>query len=238
MILLFTDFGIADPYIGQMHRVVLQYKADTQVVDLFHNVPAFNVKAASYLLAAYCPPVQNSVYCCVVDPGVGGERAAVAIEIDGCRYVGPDNGLFEVLYRRCHPSIQEITWRPDTLSNSFHGRDLFAPVAARLDAGQAVDSRPGRLSQFSDWPDELDEIVYVDHYGNLVCGRRGESIDDNAIIKCADRNIVYARIFSDLAVGGLFWYRNANGLVEIAANQRNAAEILGIGVGEGIAVTS
>lgn len=238
MILLFTDFGIADPYVGQMHRVVLQYKADTRVVDLFHGVPAFNVKAASYLLAAYCPPVQNSVYCCVVDPGVGGERAAVIIEIDGCRYVGPDNGLFEILHRRSRASIQEITWRPDMLSNSFHGRDLFAPVAARLEAGQAVDARPGRLCRFRDWPDELDEIVYVDHYGNLVCGRRGETIDDNAILVCADRKIEYARIFGDLAVGGLFWYRNANGLVEIAANRESAAEILGVGVSEGITVTN
>ena len=238
MILLFTDFGIADPYLGQMHRAILQHSADIRVVDLFHNVSALNVKAASYLLAAYCPPVDNSVYCCVVDTGVGGERAAVAIEIDGCQYVGPDNGLFEVLYRRYEASIQEITWRPDTLSNSFHGRDLFAPVSARLEAGQTVDTRPGRPCRFPEWPDELDEIVYVDHYGNLVSGRRGETVSNDVILECASQKIANARIFSDLAVGGLFWYRNANGLVEIAANQRSAAELLGIGVGEAITVTN
>ena len=238
MILLFTDFGIADPYIGQMHRVLVQNKADTRVVDLFHNVPAFNVKAASYLLAAYCPPVRNSVYCCVVDPGVGGERAAVAIEIHDCKYVGPDNGLFEVLYRRYEARIKEITWRPDTLSNSFHGRDLFAPVSARLHAGQTVDTRPVRPCRFPNWPDELDEIVYVDHYGNLVSGRRGETIHDSTVLECAGQKIAHARTFGDLAVGGLFWYRNANGLVEIAANQRSAAEMLGIGVGEGTTVTN
>ena len=238
MILLFTDFGIADPYLGQMHRAILQHSADIRVVDLFHNVSALNVKTASYLLAAYCPPVDNSVYCCVVDPGVGGERAAVAIEIDGCQYVGPDNGLFEVLYRRYEASIQEITWRPDTLSNSFHGRDLYAPVSARLEAGQTVDTRPGRPCRFPEWPDELDEIVYVDHYGNLVSGRRGETIGDATVVECAGQKIAYARTFGDLAVGGLFWYRNANGLVEIAANQGNAAEILGIGVGKGTTVTN
>jgi S-adenosylmethionine hydrolase len=238
MILLFTDFGIGDPYIGQMHRAILQYTVDTRVVDLFHKVPAFNVKAASYLLAAYCPPVGNSVYCCVVDPGVGGDRAAIAIEIDDCKYVGPDNGLFEVLFRRYEASIQEITWRPDTLSNSFHGRDLFAPVSARLDAGQTVEARAGRPCRFPNWSDELDEIVYVDHYGNLVSGRRGETISDDAILECASQKITYARTFGDLAVGSLFWYRNANGLVEIAANQRNAAELMGIGVGEAITVTN
>ena len=238
MILLFTDFGVTDPYIGQLHREIIKCKADIPVVDLFHNVPAFNIKAAAYLLAVYCPPVLDSVYCCVVDPGVGGQRAAVAIEISGCWYVGPDNGLFEILCRRYEARIQEITWRPETLSNSFHGRDLFAPVAARLDAGKTVDSRPGRLHRFPDWPDELDEIVYVDHYGNLICGHRGDTIADEANMKCASQTIAYARTFSDLAVGGLFWYRNANGLVEIAANQRSAAELLGIGVGEAITVTN
>jgi len=235
MILLFTDFGFTDPYIGQMHREIIKFKADTPVVDLFHNVPAFNIKAAAYLLAAYCPPVRDSVYCCVVDPGVGGRRAALAIEIDGCWYVGPDNGLFEILCRRSEARTEEISWRPDTLSNSFHGRDLFAPVAARLNAGQVVDTRPIRPIRFPGWHDELDEILYVDHYGNLICGRRGETIDDDAIIECAGKQIAYARIFSDLA--GLFWYRNANGLIEIAANQESAARILGVGVGDQVAVS-
>lgn len=237
MILLFTDFGITDPYIGQMHREIIKFKADTPVVDLFHNVPAFNIKAAAYLLAAYCPPVRDSVYCCVVDPGVGGQRAALAIEIAGCWYVGPDNGLFEVLCRRYEARVREIAWRPDTLSNSFHGRDLFAPVAARLNAGQIVETRPVRLCRFPDWPDELDEIVYVDHYGNLICGHRGEIVADETKIKCTGKTIAYARTFSDLAVGGLFWYRNANGLIEIAANQESAARILGVGVGDQVAVS-
>jgi len=236
MILLYTDFGFEDPYIGQMHRVFVQYDANIPVVDLFHNAPAFNVKASSYLLPAYCPPVKGSVYCCIVDPGVGGERAAVVVEIEGCRYVGPDNGLFEILQRRYSASVQEITWRPEALSSSFHGRDLFAPIAARLVEGKPIEALPGQLSHFPDWPDELDEIVYIDHFGNVLCGRQGKTVSNDLTVVIAGRRIGFANTFSDLAVGEPFWYRNANGLIEIAVNQGNAAELLGITVGDPVVV--
>ncbi|MGW8248917.1 MAG: SAM hydrolase/SAM-dependent halogenase family protein [Acidiferrobacterales bacterium] len=236
MILLYTDFGYADPYVGQMHRAIAQQNSNDQVIDLFHNAPVFNVKASSYLLPAYCPPIKNAVYCCVVDPGVGGDRAAVVLKVDDCHYIGPDNGLFEILARRYSAIVQEITWRPEDLSTSFHGRDLFAPVAARVAGGIEVEVRPAALGDFSAWPDELEEIVYVDHYGNLISGIRGESVSSEQRLEVAGLNIGYANTFSDLAVGGLFWYRNANGLVEIAANQGCAAELLGIGVGDPVLI--
>lgn len=236
MILLYTDFGYADPYIGQMHRVIAQQNADIPVVDLFHNAPAFDVKASSYLLAAYCPPIEKSVYCCVVDPGVGGERAAVLVEVGNCCYVGPDNGLFEMLRRRHSVQIKEINWRPEALSTSFHGRDLFAPVAACLACGIEFAAQPAVLSDFSAWPDDLDEVAYVDHFGNLISGRRGESVSSDQQVEIAGRSIGYANTFSDLAVGELFWYRNANGLLEIAANRGSAAELLGTGVGDPVLI--
>ena len=236
MILLYTDFGNTDPYVGQMHRVIAQHDPSIPVVDLFHNAPAFNVKASSYLLPAYCPPIKGAVYCCVVDPGVGSDRAAVVVKTGGCHYVGPDNGLFEILCRRYSASIQEITWRPKELSSSFHGRDLFAPVAAELVRGAGVKLRSIVQSDFSAWPDELDEVVYVDRFGNIICGRRAETILVEQKLKFAQRTVGYANTFSDLAVGELFWYRNANGLLEISANRASAAEILEVYVGDRIAV--
>jgi S-adenosylmethionine hydrolase len=237
MILLYTDFGYADPYIGQMHRVAAQHNANIPVIDLFHNAPKFNAKASAYLLPAYCPPVKGSVYCCVVDPGVGSERAALAIEIEGCWYVGPDNGLFEILQRRYKASVQEITWRPEALSASFHGRDLFMPIAVRLVEGKPIDAIPAQPSRYPDWPDELDEVVYIDHFGNALCGRRGETVANDIKVGIAEHNIGYAKTFSDLAVGEPFWYRNANGLIELAVNQGSAADFLDIGVGAPIAIT-
>lgn len=237
MILLFTDFGQDDAYVGQMHRAIYQVDSAVRVIDLFHNVPRFNIKTASSLIPAYCPPVADAVYCCVVDPGVGSDRAAIVVEIERCKYVGPDNGVFEQLYRRHDAEVKHIHWRPETLSNTFHGRDLFAPVAARLATGMPLDTRPGAAYRVSEWPTELDEVVYVDHYGNVLSGRYGYSVEDNAVIECSGTKIPYAKTFSDLAVGSLFWYRNANGLVEIAANRGNAGELLGANVGDPITVS-
>lgn len=234
MILLFTDFSHADPYIGQMHRVLAQLDPAIRVIDLFHSAPVFNPKASAYLLAAYCPPVDDAVYCCVVDPGVGGDRAAVLVDVEGCRYVGPDNGLFEILLRQFPGKVARITWRPRKLSASFHGRDLFAPVAARLVRGQQVDAVPYEPKAYADWPDDLDEVVYIDHYGNIVTGRRADTVDSGTKIYINGNSVGTATTFSDMPEGGLFWYRNANGLVEIAANRASARDLLEIAPGSPI----
>ena len=131
MIVLVTDFGLAGPYTGQVKAVLTQAAPGVPVIDLFADAPAGNAKASAYLLAAYAAwfPA-GTVFLSVVDPGVGSERAPVVVEADGRWYVGPGNGLFELVRRRAAVSrCWEITWRPATLSNSFHGRDLFAPVA-------------------------------------------------------------------------------------------------------------
>jgi len=234
MILLFSDFGHADPYIGQMHRVLAQLDPAIRVIDLFHSAPAFNPKTSAYLLAAYCPPVNHAVYCCVVDPEVGSDRAAILIEIDGCRYVGPDNGLFEILLRQFPGKLARITWRPEELSASFHGRDLFAPVAARLVRGQVVDAVRYELTAYTEWPDDLDEVVYIDHYGNIITGRRADTVDSGTRIYINGTGIGNATTFSDMPEGELFWYRNANGLIEIAAYRTSARDLLEIAPGNPI----
>src|ERR1700730_14578180 len=134
MIVLFTDFGLAGPYTGQVTAVLHQAAPGVPINQLFADAPSMRPKPAAYLLAAYGAwfPA-GTVLLCVVDPGVGGARRAVVVEADGRLYVGPDNGLFDIVSRRAlNPRLSEITWRPPSLSASFHGRDLFAPVAARL----------------------------------------------------------------------------------------------------------
>ena len=101
MIVLFTDFGIQDPYVGQLKSVLEQKSPGTPVIDLMHQVPDYNIRAAAYLLPAYVnefPP--NSIFVCVVDPGVGGERIPCVAQIDQRWFVGPENGLFSVLQQR------------------------------------------------------------------------------------------------------------------------------------------
>lgn len=242
MIVLFTDFGLAGPYIGQMKAVLHRLAPSVPVVDLFTDAPARDPRAAAYLLAAYAAwfPAET-VFLAVVDPGVGGERAAVIVEADGRRYVGPDNGLFELVRRRAHTTkVAEITWRPATLSASFHGRDLFAPVAARLAAGAApeAEERTPDFGRRWHWPADLPEIVYIDHYGNALTGLRAALLPANARLVAGDRCVPRARTFSDVAAGQAFWYENSNGLAEIAVNLGRADAALGLGIGGKITIES
>lgn len=232
MIVLFTDFGLQGPYCGQMKAVLHAAAPGLPVIDLFSDLAPFNARAAAYLLPAYAGEFPaGSVFLCVVDPGVGGDRAAVIVEAGGYRFVGPDNGLFAMLARRFPDAAwSRISWRPELLSASFHGRDLFAPVVARLANGQPVETEPYPAPLlFPDWPDDLPEIVYVDHYGNAVTGLRAGEIAGDAVLTVEGRKLMPARTFSDAKEGEAFWYGNANGLVEIAVNRGSAAELLGLG---------
>lgn len=235
MIVIATDFGSAGPYMGQMKAVLAREAPGVPVIDLFADLPAYGIQTSAYLLAAYVGEFpEGTVFLCVVDPGVGSERRAAVVRADGRWYVGPDNGLFNVIAQRAR-NLQwwDIDWRPQKLSNSFHGRDLFAPVAARLARGDAVPGQAvepaSRLS--TDWPEELAQVVYVDHFGNLMTGIRAAAVREDAELEAGARRLAHADTFSAVERGAAFWYANANGLVEIAVNQGRANEALGLGIG-------
>lgn len=240
MIVLFTDFGLDGPYVGQMKAVLHREAPGIPVVDLLADAPPFDPRRSAYLLAAYAvefPP--PTVFLAVVDPGVGGDRRSVVVEADGRRFVGPDNGLFELVWRRARERRAHlIDWRPARLSASFHGRDLFAPVAARLAAGAQVATTPARsLSNIAaDWPDDLAEIVYLDHYGNAMTGLRAAALGAETFIEVGGHHLARQRTFSDAAAGQAFWYENANGLVEISVNRGRADRDLGLALGSKVAV--
>ena len=235
MIVLFTDFGLAGPYTGQVKAVLQQACPGVPVVDLFADAPVGNPKAAAYLLAAYSTwfPI-GTVFLCVVDPGVGGERPPAVVEADGRTFVGPGNGLFEIVLRRAaRTRAWEIAWQPPRLSATFHGRDLFAPVAAMLARGEPVPGEPRdpAWSRQPGWPDDLAEIVYIDHYGNAMTGLRATSVPADTKLSVAGRLIAGGRTFADRPRGAALWYENANGLIEIAVNQGRADRTLGLAIG-------
>lgn len=236
MIALFTDFGLTDPYVGQLHAVLAQEAPGVAVIDLFHAVPDFDIRAGAYLLPAYARGFPaGTVFVCVVDPGVGGARRPVMLRADDCWYAGPDNGLFHVLARRAaRHECRLIRWRPPQLAASFHGRDLFAPAAARLARGEMPDSEPTALTVPAGelWPDELAEILYVDHYGNAISGLRAAAIRPTQLLRVGGEVVKYGRVFADVMTGVPFWYENANGLVEIAVNRGSAAASLGLRPGD------
>ncbi len=235
MLILFTDYGWQDPYVGQVKAVMAREAPGVPVIDLMHTVPAFNAHAGAQLLdalARHSPP--GSVWLCVVDPGVGGPRGAVALEADGRWFVGPDNGLLSIVAdRAAQVRCWKIHWRPDELSDTFHGRDLFAPVAAWIAAGHPLDDRlepiPALGVQFD--AADLPRIVYIDHYGNAWTGIRG-GLMEGAGLELKGRTLEHRRVFSEAAKGEAFWHVNSVGLVEIAANRASAAEVLGLRVGD------
>jgi S-adenosylmethionine hydrolase len=235
-IFLFTDFGAADLYVGQVKAVLARDAPGVAVIDLLHEAPAFNVRAGAHLLAALAAQLPaGSVTLAVVDPGVGGARDAVAVDIDGRWFVGPDNGLVSVLAARAaKATVWRITWQPDNLAPSFHGRDLFAPITAALARGEfpAGKAVPADHLQVEFGATDLGEIIYIDHYGNAFTGLRAQSLSRETRVVAGGASLAYARVFSALPPGETFWYANSLGLVEIAGNGCSAAVKLGLAVGQ------
>jgi S-adenosylmethionine hydrolase len=177
----------------------------------------------------------------VVDPGVGSARDGVVMRADGRWFVGPDNGLFSVVAGR---SASRSLWRlasvPEDAAPSFHGRDVFAPLAAAV----ATDDFPNESVETAQRlevalpHDDVAEVIYVDHYGNAFTGLRAGSADHSAGIAVGGRLLRHARVFSDVAQGEAFWYANSIGLVALAVNGGSCAARLGIALGTPVAWTS
>jgi S-adenosylmethionine hydrolase len=239
VIVLFTDFGSNGPYIGQMTAAIYGLNNEAKVITLFANAPSFDPVASAYLLAAYADefPVET-VFLCVVDPGVGTQnRKPIVAHIDGRIFVGPDNGLFDVLASRTiSASKQEIVWQPAVLSASFHGRDLFAPVAAQLEqrscpAEWLSTAEPYKVPGLAS---DLPAVVYIDDYGNAITGVRAATLSSEARLLVNGVSLVKKHTFGDAAEGEAFWYENSNGLAEIAVNCGSAAARLDLMIGSPI----
>ena len=240
MIFLFTDFGPTGPYTGQVKAVLMRAAPAVPVIDLFLDAPVCDPQLSAYLLAAYAEVfMPGDVFLCVIDPEVGTGRRPLVIYADGRWFVGPDNGLFELVRRRSREMhVWVIEWLPTTLSATFHARDLFAPVAARLARGESspgVPLAPDTMAR-PDWPDELSRVVYIDHYGNAMTGIRAKTLGRNASLEIQGRPIRRGRTFADVPPGECLWYANANGLVEIAVNQGRAADVLGLKLGSPVEI--
>ncbi len=255
MFVLFTDFGTGSPYVGQLHAVLHAQAPGRAIVDLCHDAPQFSPRPAAYLLAALAAHIPaGSIIIAVVDPGVGTERAGLIAQADGRWFTGPDNGLLApALAQDPGARAWRIRWRPENLSATFHGRDLFAPVAARLAerlaAAETLEAAMAELAaaEFADeqpvaeivgagWPADLGEIIYIDAFGNCATGTRASAIQPGTRLAAGGHELAPARTFGDLPAGAPFWYENANGLAEIAVNQGSARDTLNLAVGDPVNV--
>lgn len=240
LITLLTDFGLSDVYVGVMKGVIIQINPTLTVVDLTHEIPPQNVAAARFcLMNAYCYFPEGTVHVAVVDPGVGSNRRAIALQIAGGFLVGPDNGLFSgVLSQSPAIAAVELTnpeyWRSPTPSCTFHGRDIFATVGAHLargvsleQLGEAID--PETLVQLP-IPDCIQTdasivgcIQYEDRFGNLMTNIPGSYVQGYTwVVVVGNRTIPSGQSYSDGQPGSLLALIGSHGWVEIAVNGGSA----------------
>jgi S-adenosylmethionine hydrolase len=240
MIVLFTDFGSADPYVGQVKARLAEHAPGQMVVDLLHQAPDYNAHAGAHLLAAFAPTFPpGSVFLAVVDPGVGSERGGAVVMAGGRWFVGPDNGLLSVVAAR-DPGARcwRIVWRPEGLSHTFHGRDMFAVIAAEIARGEFPHAKLEAATtlhvQFE--VEDLARIIYIDHFGDAWTGLRAEHVSQAARITAGGHRFAYAPTFSGVDRGAGLWFANSVGLLELAVNRGNAAQAFDLKVGDRVQV--
>ena len=250
IVALLTDFGLQDVYVGVMKGVIAKINPRLSVIDLTHNIPPQDIIAARFaLLNAYRYFPDNTVYVAVVDPGVGSDRRGVAIQFSQGFLVGPDNGIFTGILD-ASPGIKAVElnnskyWLTPNPSQTFHGRDIFAPVGAHLAEGVALESLGEAISLESLVTLPLPAlqvtataitgcIQYCDRFGNLISNIPVDLIGDRDwTIAIANQKIPSAKTYSDVAKGEPLALVGSHGYVEIAVNGGSAREQLKLTVGE------
>ena len=245
LVTLTTDFGTRDGYVGAMKGVILSMAPQAQVVDLTHDIPRHDVAAAAFALAQAAPFFPDgTIHVAVVDPGVGGTRAAVAIDAGAHRFVGPDNGLFSLVAPaplRVH-AITAPAFRRDRMAATFHGRDLFAVAAGRLAAGAGIEEagpavsltgvlalpRTGPVPTTGRWA----TVVHVDLFGNLITDAGADELPEDARLRVGGRVIDrLSTTFESVGRGELVAYVGSGNTLEIGVREGSAAEVLRVGRG-------
>ncbi len=256
VIALMTDFGLGDGYVGVMKGVIAGIAPDVQVIDVTHEVAPQQIASGAWILAtAYRYFPRGTVFTCVVDPGVGSAREAIALHAGDWLFVGPDNGLFSYIYAEqpVHEAVvlANIQYRLPQVSTTFHGRDVFAPAAAYLaravsmsEFGPAID--PATLVRLAVQQAVRKNgtitacIVHIDRFGNIVTNIPlalvPELYDEQARVRCifADSGAVVeqqSRFFAAGAGGVPFLYSDSAGTVGVAVRNGNAAAALGARLG-------
>jgi hypothetical protein len=238
VVTLLTDFGTPDGYVGEMKGVVLSAAPTAALVDISHDIAPQDVEGARLALARYWrrfPP--GTVHLVVVDPGVGTDRAAIAIESDGRRLVGPDNGVLSPALLIAGARVVRVPI-PENAAPTFHGRDVFAPAAARLAMGAPLDdvgpAHQNPIILRTPEPHRLQDgglsgcVLTIDRFGNavtnLMAWREGT-------IEVAGRSLPIRRTYADGAAGEMMALVGASGLIEVAVRDGNAARVLGLARG-------
>ncbi|MGN6869669.1 MAG: SAM hydrolase/SAM-dependent halogenase family protein [Solirubrobacteraceae bacterium] len=256
MIITFlSDYGVTDAFVGVCHGVMARACPSARVIDLTHCVPRGDVRAGALILGGSLPYLPVGVHLAVVDPGVGSDRRAVALRTaDGRQFVGPDTGLLSLCFAAGGGVVEAVDigrsrFALQPTSATFHGRDIFAPVAAQLaggaslsDAGEPCDP-DGLMRLELPSPSVEDGVLvahatYLDRFGNVQLDagsedlgpRPGESVAIS--VRGESWPAAYGSTFADVFVGELLVYEDSDGRLAVAVNQGSAVERLGVSVGD------
>jgi len=244
IVTLLSDFGLSDVYVGVMKGVIAQINSSLTVVDLTHQIPPQNIAAARFnLMNAYPYFPVGTVHIAVVDPGVGSQRRAIALQLDAGFLVGPDNGLFTgILNQNPVVAAVELTnsdyWRTPTPSTTFHGRDIFASVGAHLASGVPLEQLGKVIDAATLVQLAIPErtpiaggivgcIQYIDHFGNLVTNIPAADVQGKTwSVAVGNRIILGSETYSDRELGDIVALVGSHGWVEIAVNGGSAHSTL------------
>lgn len=255
IITLTTDFGLLDPYVAEMKAVILRINPEAKIVDITHNIEKFNIRMAAYILSAAAPYFpQNTVHVAVVDPGVGTQRKPILIETKHGFFIGPDNGVLVLAAKKQGiRNVYEISnprFMLEKVSQTFHGRDIFAPAAAYLSRGvppssfgqkirKIVAPKFAKITRRGDVL--LGEALHVDGFGNIITNITARELEwlgvkDEIVVKLKEAKLAlklckaYAEVEPEkpLAIIG------SHDFLEISINQGNAAEVFKVKAGDRI----
>jgi S-adenosyl-L-methionine hydrolase (adenosine-forming) len=253
LITFLTDFGLEDDFVGTCNGVMKRIAPDVEIIDVTHGISPQSVLQGALVLANTVPYLPECVHLAVVDPGVGSERRAVALRADQRTFVGPDNGLLIPAAERSGPidAAHEITNREyalEPVSATFHGRDIFAPVAARLAAGEPLAEggeplEPGDLVSVElptpahDGDTVIAHALTVDRFGNATLDVSHQDLQGSGLrlgrplglqVGAQHFTAWYAVTFADVRPGEILVYEDAYRMLSVAVNRGSAAEVMGL----------
>ena len=255
-----SDYGLDDDFVGVCHGVIAQLSRDSRVIDVTHGIPRHDVRTGALLLRRALPYLPAGVHLAVVDPNVGTERRAIAVRTaeEDRLLVGPDNGLLSLAAQRFGGIVEAVDvsrsiHRLEPVSATFHGRDLFAPVAAALAAGAPLEEAGDPIDadeiQVLHMPlAEVDEhgltvhAIAFDRFGNVTLDVEHEELTFAGLrlghaVGLGDRRAVYAVTFADVAEGELLLYEDAYRTLSLAVNRGSAQELLGLTLDDAVRIT-
>jgi S-adenosylmethionine hydrolase len=251
IITLLTDFGMAGSFPAEVKGVILSFNPAVTIVDITHGIQPGNVDEAAWVLARAASVFpKGTIHVAVVDPGVGGGRAVLAIRADGQFYLAPDNGLLKYILDSHSDAevfrVDEACVRMPGLGDTFHGRDVFAPAAGRLSLGETLESLGSQTKEFelgriarpvADKNGVKGEIIYIDPFGNAVSNINSGSLGKGwSVVHLKDNRMARrVRVFADGRPGELIAYPGSAGMIEIAV-AGGSAKSLGIAVGNPIEI--